>query len=341
MDDIALLRELGPAMGDTVLFKPAVAYRLPRSGYTDTPVPPDEPMADNPPTGAILDYYLSRTASGPVTIEISDAKGKLVRTYSSADPPELTDDELAKQMIPAYWVRPRRPLATDAGMHRWIWDLRGPQPLATGYDYPINAAPHATPRTPEGPRVAPGTYTVKLVANGKTATGTVEVKLDPRIKLPAAVVQQQAELERHLAELVARSSELVLQGRSITEQLAALAKQPAATKVGAQTYALTVKLLAILSGPKDAPPGGAPTLGSVNGKLSGLYRMIEVDAAPTRVQLAEAKQAESELALLAKSWDVIKATELTQANAAIKAAGLTELRPELRPQNRQGTGDEE
>ena len=158
MDDITPLRQLTAAMPDT-LFKPATAIRVPRSLYTDTPVPPDEPLADNPPTGAVIDYYLAGAASGPVTLEIADARGKLVRRYASTDPPDLTDRELAKQLIPSYWVRPRKTLATTAGEHRWVWDLRGERPLANAYGYPIRAAPHDTPRTPEGPRVLPGSDT--------------------------------------------------------------------------------------------------------------------------------------------------------------------------------------
>ncbi|HEX7840546.1 MAG TPA: hypothetical protein VF469_23870, partial [Kofleriaceae bacterium] len=149
MDDITPLRQVAAAMPDT-LFKPAAAYRFPRSLYTDTPIPPDEPLAENPPTGAVIDYHLAEPAQGPVTLEITDARGKHVRGYASTDPPDLTQAELAKQLIPSYWVRPHRSLGTAAGGHRWVWDLRGDRPLAMSYQYPISAVPHDTPRTPLG-----------------------------------------------------------------------------------------------------------------------------------------------------------------------------------------------
>ena len=80
LDDIAPLREASAATATAVhLFNPAPAYRVQRDTYTDTPLPPDEPMAANPPDGAIFDYYLPAAAT-TVTLEILDAQGHLVRT---------------------------------------------------------------------------------------------------------------------------------------------------------------------------------------------------------------------------------------------------------------------
>jgi len=88
LDDITALRQWSEkAASDAVtLFKPQVATRVRYSMYTDTPVPPDEPYAENPPDGAIIDYYLKSAVSGPVTLEVFDGD-RLLRRYSSADPP--------------------------------------------------------------------------------------------------------------------------------------------------------------------------------------------------------------------------------------------------------------
>jgi len=345
MDDIAALRQLAAAMPDT-LFKPGVAYRVPRSLYPDTPVPPDEPFAENPPAGAAIDYFLAKPASGPIRLEITDARGNHVRTYASTDPPDLTDEEIAAQLIPSYWIRPHKPLGTAAGAHRWIWDLRGDRPLVDSYEYPISAVPRDTPRTPEGPRVLPGSYTVKLTVNGTTLTQSLEVKLDPRVKLAPAAIAQQHQLEHQLAELVTRSSQLVLQAQSTLDQLAKLAPKQDALK--AQAAAASAKATVILSGPKPPPgapsaPAGAspPTLSSVNGKLTALYKVAGVDAAPTAVQIAETAKADRELAALARSWDALRTGELAPLNAALTAAGVPTIRPELAPETRQRNGDEE
>jgi len=103
---------------------------------------------------------------------------------------------------------------------------------------------------------------------------------------------------------------------------------------------------AVLSGPKGLPRGPAgreatATLAGVNGKLLTLYRLSEVDAPPTAVQRTEAAKAERELAALATSWDALVAAELTPLNAALTAAGLAAVRPELVPETRQSSGDEE
>jgi photosystem II stability/assembly factor-like uncharacterized protein len=341
MDDITPLRQLAATMPDT-LFKPAAAYRMQRSQYTDTPVPPDEPHAENPPDGAVLDYYLAQPSTA-VTLEIVDARGKPVRKYTSSDPPDVTDADLAKQLIPSYWVRPHRALATGAGHHRWIWDLRGQRPLASSYEYPISAVPRDTPREPEGPRVVPGTYTIKLTAGGKTLTTTVDVKLDPRIKLAPAVVTKIGQLEQRLADLVTRSSQLAMQAKSVTAQLGKLTAQPEPLKT--QITDVSTKLAAIASDPPGprgpAAPARPPTLGSVNGKLVTLYRMIDVDAAPTTAQLAETTKAEQELAALAKQWDALAAGPLAQLNTAFTAAGLSAIRPTATSETQQEHGEEE
>ncbi|MEO8553093.1 MAG: glycoside hydrolase, partial [Kofleriaceae bacterium] len=339
LDDLTPLRQVAATMADT-LIKPAPAYRLPRSTGTDTPVPIDEPAAENPPNGAVIDYYLATAVTGVVTLEIVDPKGDVVRRFASSDPPELTDEELAKQLIPAAWVQPRVKLATTPGMHRWVWDLRRARPLANGYGYPISAAPHATPRRPEGPRVAPATYTVRLVANGKTLTAPLVVKLDPRSKLSASDVAQQNALETRLAAALTRGSAALLEARALAEQLEKLAANPRAK---AAIDGLAPKVTAILAGPKQAPVHGeaAPTLGGVTGKLGGLYAALDVDAPPTAVVTTEAAKAERELATISKAWAAIVATDLVRANAALTAAGLPVIKPDQRPEIQEGSGDEE
>jgi hypothetical protein len=329
LDGMTALRQVAANMPDT-LFKPAVAFRMPRSLYPDTPVPPDEPYADNPPTGAVIDYYLAQP--GPVTLEILGEGGKPVRKFTSSDPPELTDVELAKQLVPAYWVQPRRALAATAGMHRWVWDLRADRPLAASYGYPISAAPHATPRTPEGPRVAPGTYTLRLVANGKTVTQTLEVRLDPRLKLTRAQATQLAQVERKVADLVTQAAQIALEARSAGEQLEAI-KAPQLKAQAAQTLA---KLTLVANGPKDPPLTSEPplTLRRAMSAASQLYRSIGVDAVPTAAQLAEIGRLERDVAAAVKAWTAAKA-DLVQLNAALKAANLPEVKPELRPHTTQ------
>jgi len=195
LDDITPLRQIGRSE-ETVLYKPGTAWRVRWNTNTDTPLPPDEVRAPNPPEGGIIDYYLASDAQGPVSLEITDAAGKLVRHYSSADPPEHPlPDPATDAPLPLYWYRKPQTVSASAGMHRFTWDLHY-QPIPGvgggrgGGGLPISAVPYDTVPAPATPWVAPGTYTVKLTANGKTYSQPIVVKQDPRVKTPAVAIQQ-------------------------------------------------------------------------------------------------------------------------------------------------------
>src|SRR5262249_42959328 len=115
-----------------LLSRPAVAYRLRRNQTAATPMPPEVPAAQNPPDGAMIDYYLASDARGPVTLEIhrnaANGARQLVRRYSSADVPEPYDEKAFN--VPMYWARPPRAVPASKGMHRFVWDLRYPRPGA-------------------------------------------------------------------------------------------------------------------------------------------------------------------------------------------------------------------
>lgn len=181
LDDAEPLREIaaGINLRAVHLFRPAVAYRVRRDTNTDTPLPPEEPSGTNPPDGAIVDYSLARPANH-VVLAILDARGRLVRLYSSDDlsPPEMTQLD-----VPVEWQAPFERLSADAGMHRFVWDLREAPPHVTPaeQDLPIAAVWHRTPRTPEGALLPPGRYVVRLDADGTVLSAPLTVRMDPRV----------------------------------------------------------------------------------------------------------------------------------------------------------------
>jgi photosystem II stability/assembly factor-like uncharacterized protein len=193
LDDITPLRQIdaGTGAADT-LFRPQTALRVRWNTNTDTPLPPDEPRGQNPPEGAILDYYLASDAASPVVLEIFDSSGRLVRHYSSAEPPAPLPDPAKDAPLPLYWYRPPQALSGAAGMHRFTWDVHyQPLPGEGGREeLPIAAVPYDTAPAPSTPWVAPGQYTVKLTANGQTHAEPLTVKQDPRVKTPALAMQQ-------------------------------------------------------------------------------------------------------------------------------------------------------
>ena len=344
LDDIAPLREVAKlsSANDAHLFTPTPAFRVQRNTNTDTPLPPDEPAAANPPDGAVIDYYLAHANSTPVTLEILDSRGQLVRKFSSADKPESTEEELKKQLIPLYWLRPFRSLSAEAGMHRWVWDLHYPSPESTRHEYPIAAIPDDTPRLPLGPTALPGTYTARLTANGKTSTTSFTVKMDPRVKTSAAGLEKKFQLETRLASLLSQTSQAVLQGGSIRDPLQKLSQQ-ATSSVHDSVQAFQTKLAGILgASPSPAAPATEITLTRVNGQVSILYGQIwQVDAEPTTSQSEAAAATEHDAADIMKRWEALRDSDLPALNKTLNGASLPELKIDADPHKEDGGMDQE
>jgi hypothetical protein len=216
LDDVTPLRQLTPAVtaGHVHLFAPQAATRVRRSRNTDTPLPPEEPAGENPPDGAILNYWLGVAPQGPVTLEILGPKREVVRRYSSADPPRPDETELK---IASSWVRPPRILSAGPGLHRFVWDFRYPDPEAVQHEYPIRAIPRETPRGPQGPLAVPGRYTVRLTVDGTSLEQPLNVRMDPRIATSVEGLEAQLVLARRIAALLERSGEALRKALALPE----------------------------------------------------------------------------------------------------------------------------
>ncbi|MEP6789614.1 MAG: glycoside hydrolase, partial [Acidobacteriota bacterium] len=207
LDDLTPLRQIEPRkLADAVLFVPQRATRVKRSLHTDTPFPPEEPAGQNPPDGAIINYYLKERSKTPVVLEITDATGKVIRRFASDDKP--LDVDLKRINPPLYWVRPFAPLKNEAGMQRFTWDLLYPNPPSDNYDLPISAIYKDTPWTPQGPAVLPGVYTLKLTVDGKSITQKLTVRIDPRVTTSTAGLKQQFDLSIQAYEGILRAKTL-------------------------------------------------------------------------------------------------------------------------------------
>jgi photosystem II stability/assembly factor-like uncharacterized protein len=349
LDDISRLRQLpagGAAPRETVLFRPAGAWRVHRSTWTDTPIPPDEPLASNPPPGAVIEYSLPKEAKHPVMLEVFDASGALVRRYRSDDTPEPDAARLARQLIPQYWVKLPRVLPAGAGMHRWVWDLRYPAPVSVTQGYPISAVPRATPLEPEGPLAQPGTYRVRLTVEGKHFEAPLVLKQDPRVTLPTEALAAQLALATRLAGMLTQSSRTLLGAQSQAAQLKVLAPQG---PVGESAKAYAARLADLLGsaesseGEAATPPAGSPppNLKDVQEHIAGLYGEINRgDGAPTAAQLAVTGTLESSLAGFLASWQKLQA-ELPALNRELHAAKLAPIRTDLPPPRDLNVADEE
>ena len=161
---------------------------------------PDAPQY--PPVGAHVDYYLAAEPAGPVTLEILDAAGTVIRGFSSEVP--TGSGSAAGQGM----GRPGRPRPAPSrvektrGMHRFRWDLRYPGVAGGG-------------RGGDGPMAVPGRYHVRLRVGGWSATQPFEVRIDPRV---AADGVTQADLVEQL-DLLVKVRDAVAEARRLAEQV--------------------------------------------------------------------------------------------------------------------------
>ena len=340
LDDITPLRQIDAKTADAeaMLFQPTTAWRVRWNTNSDTPLPPDEPNAPNPPEGAILNYYLKSPAAGPVTLEILQSDGRLVRRYSSTDPVVPLPDP-ATSSLPLYWFRPPQILSTAAGMHRFMWDVHY-QPLGGGSagrgGLPSAAVPYNTAPSPTTPWVAPGNYTVKLTINAKSYTQPITVKQDPRVKTAPLVMQQVYLLTKAMYFGAVGAQAAAARVAAIRDQVAKLGLQAQ----GAVAQALmdfdkrAAALQGAAPGGRGAGPGGraggpagstpAPeTLASVIASLSGLMNTLQsADVQPTANQLAAITSAQQVAAGVMARYAAFKDLDLAAINEKLKAAGL-------------------
>jgi hypothetical protein len=229
LDDVSPLRQMRTASAARAstaayLFKPDTVVRARWDNTQDTPLPPEMVVGDNPPEGAIIDYYLPNPSSGPTTLTIRDAAGRVIRQFSSVAPAADT----VMPNVPEYWLAPPTVLSAGAGMHRMNWDLREADPPTLNYnyygqqidyrEYTLNW--HATPghtyrSTLVGVMILPGRYTLTLTANGHSQTQPLLIVPDPRVQVPAASLTAQYRLQTRMVAGLAGS----FQGFTYVQQL--------------------------------------------------------------------------------------------------------------------------
>ncbi|HEV2488838.1 MAG TPA: hypothetical protein VGT03_03445 [Candidatus Acidoferrales bacterium] len=332
LDDITPLRQLDSSIANAsaYLFRPQVATRVRWDVNTDTPLPPDEPSAQNPPEGAIIDYYLGAQASGAVTLDILDASNKLVRRYSSADKPDVNLENLGQTLaVPIYWKRPPQVLSGEAGMHRFLWDMHYPHSVAPGNDLPMQAVPHDTPFAPSSPWVLPGRYTIKLTVDGKTYVQPLAVRMDRRVKTSLAGLEQQFALSKQLYDGASEVSKASEQLSRVREQLKARAATAGQSALADDIAALDKKA-EVLGGSQAGMfaffmrgSRGPDTLTSLRFGLLGLMDSLQnADVAPTAAQVAAVADRQRALADLMRRWTALKTQDLAKLNAALAKANL-------------------
>ena len=320
LDNITPLRQFASdALDATLLFKPQTALRVRWNFNTDTPLPPDEPVGENPPEGAMLDYSLGEGASGPVTLEIKDEQGQTVRRYASTDPAPTPDPKLK---IPRYWVKPPPTLADQPGLHRFYWDLHGEPLRDSPPQYPMTAVLNKTAPQPTGPWVVPGKYSVVLTAGGQSFTQPLTLKMDPRVKATSADLTRQFSQSKTLQDLRA---ELRPIGQSYAKLAEGLAKLQAGGGETNQPAAALRQELETLARPATVR-GGDPLELEVLNRVERLFgELQDVDAAPTPAQEAAVGHLQQEGKTAVAKWKTIS-EQAAALNAKRESAGQEKIK---------------
>lgn len=338
LDDITPLRQLNSALVDSEvhLFAPQEAIRVKRNVNTDTPLPPEEPAGQNPPDGAIINYYLRRDATTPVTLEIYDSRNQLVRRFSSDDKPiSINPSDYA---VPEYWFQTPQVLGSKKGMQRFVWDLKYAAPPAFARGFPISAIYRDTPLYPLGPSVLPGTYTVKLTANGQSRSEPLTVKMDSRVKTPQPALTQQFHLSLEAYRSMQQTFDTVETIRKLRVQIQEAIARVDRGPLAEALHALDKKAAAIGGegrGDASSPglPGGTidmrePNLTRLNNGFSALLEHLQnADLAPTQPMVAAATELQKVLTKLLMDWDQLKTKDVAAMNEQLRAANQPVLNP--------------
>ena len=326
LDDITPLRQLNPQMAtsDRWLFRPETAYRVRQGRDQGTELPFDEPQAANPLEGAVIDYYLSGKPTAPAQLEIFDAGGKLVRRFSSDD--KLHKTHPSDVPFPMYWVHDPQPLSAEPGMHRFVWDLR----------YALPEGVRDSSWRPRTVIALPGSYTIKLTANGKSSTQPLTVVLDPRVKTPPEALARQFALASRLSAKLGEASAAEQQSSALRKQTEErkkeLAGNPELQKLLADFQKKGAWVTAAETGEDfmelglSLPEKHPEPLAQVVSALGTLVSTVEsADAAPT-ADMSTASEAWLGAADEAiRRWQAFLADDLSAVNGQLRKANQKQL----------------
>jgi photosystem II stability/assembly factor-like uncharacterized protein len=360
LDDLTVLHQLADAQGglasmpDVKLFKPEEAYRLQGGGFGGGGnLPPGAPAGSNPPNGVVVYYHLKQRPATDVTLEFLDSAGKSIQKYTASAPrpaptppsgtasvmrppeqPQAPSEEAP--VVVAVAGGPQGPrVTTNVGLNRFVWNMRYPE--ATSFPGLIMWA-----ASTQGPRVAPGTYTVRLTAGGQTQTETFEIRKDPRVATSPADFAKQLDLLLKIRDKVSETHSAILQIRQVRSQLEALQQraqgQAAAQRVVEAAKSLNGKMTAIeetlyqTKNQSNQDPLNYPI--RLNNKLAALSGVVgSADAAPTDQSYQFYEEIVGRIDAQLRQLDQLMKTDLPAFNRLVRESDIPAVvvRPPAQP----------
>jgi photosystem II stability/assembly factor-like uncharacterized protein len=325
LDNVTPLRQWSAQSSgaDVWLFHPQTAYRVRPGSDQGTPVPLDEPLAQNPPNGAVIDYFLKQKPKGSVQLEIFDGDGNLVRRFASDDKPAKTD---SKQVpITTEWIHDELPLSAEAGLHRFVWDLH----------YALPPSIHRSFYGPAGPWVVPGEYNVRLTANGKSTSQPLVVKMDPRVQVSQEALTEEFRAASRVAGSLAEVSAANAQAQELRKQISERKTTATANaELMAALSELEKKIAEVVGseGPEQfglfglvLPGKDGSTLHKSSAALTSLLYLVEsADAAPSADALTAIEKWQAAATEAMSRWKALD-PERDRVNSLLSAAKLQPL----------------
>jgi hypothetical protein len=275
--------------------------------------PRSYPIGENLPSGAILYYYLKDEPKTPAKLELLDADGKVIRSYSSAEKKIDEGPDEGERDIPV------ESIPVKAGLNRFVWDLRYETPKRVpGLIYDAGE--------PVGPLALPGKYQVRLTVSGKSQTASFEVKMDPRVQTSPEDLRKQFDLMLKLSERQDLMNKTVLAIRDLRTQLQAFEKRIGS---GAETKSLVTesadlrkKIGAIeeqlvqVNSKSSEDQANYPTM--LNSKLAHLQALVDsADTAPTNAENDVFMELDQRLETQLTAWREVLAKDLPALNESM------------------------
>jgi photosystem II stability/assembly factor-like uncharacterized protein len=323
LDNISPLRDIKAGLSaDVRLFPPATGVLVRWDNYQDTPYPVETPAGQNPPDGAMIDYFLKTTTSDDLTLTIYDEKGGRIAVFTN----KANEDEFAPANVPDYWFAPQTKVPKLSGMNRFVWELRYPPPASLPYSYygelleyteytlADHAIPGLTPRQMlRGPRIVPGKYSVELRYGGQTLRQPLTVELDPRVHASFQDLVQQRDLGLKIARGMQSSygsyGQVAALRKALTEHKELLQSGDAGTKDVVERINKEIEELE--KGTKTAPG-----FGPVNRDLGRLLFSVEnADLRPAQTLLTAVQQLCDVLSNDSMKWQQLNEQEISVLNA--------------------------
>jgi photosystem II stability/assembly factor-like uncharacterized protein len=303
------------------LYRPATAVRIDNDSFSGTPLPPEEPTAENPPSGAVIDYFLPSSASA-IRLEVFDAQQNFVRKFSSEDP-------VGKHpLLPVAerWFPKPEVLEKTTGMHRFVWNL------TWGSSGGPSADEDAEMHNPSGPKAVPGVYQVRLTVDGKVQNQSLKVIMDPRSPATPEVLAQQLKWGRQIFGETVEARRALAEIGSVQKQLADIQQKLGQQKPGAPSSELKSALAEVESAigkiltNKEHAAERAPGLQDAYADLASALRVVESgDRAVPSQAIAVYEESSQQVKARIAEWAQFKQARLAQLNRQLREAHVAPI----------------